>query len=503
MAIKNQFVVSLSTLKAGEELRRELLEYQKTFYQTAIQEAGKNDFKAFIFDCNEDPYRSAKLAEMLLMHGISLHRPSADITVNGKTFQAGSGYVVPLIQPQYRLISAIFERRKTFTDSLFYDISAWTMDLAFGVRAEKIKTKNADKNLPGETIEHADFPTGKVDQKSNYAYAIEWEPYPAPALVNQLLRRNIRLKVATKPFRVHDSLTLNRGTVILPVGIQENSADQIFDLLEKYARKYGVTVHGLETGASDEGSWLGSNTFKTLKKPSVLLLTGPGVSSSEAGEVWHLLDQRLDMHVTLVGTTQLSHIKLQPYNVLIMPGGWYNTLGSTAAEKIKTWIRNGGTLIAWKNALRWLAKNKIANLSFKGPVTPDSLQKVAYADIGLVKGAQKINGAIFNTSPDLTHPLLFGYNKDHIPVFRNSTLFLKPTTLYSCPLHYTDKPLLSGYISKENESLLKGTPAVSVTGLGAGKVIAFTDDHNFRAYWFGSNRLIINSIFFGNIIRTK
>ena len=240
-----------------------------------------------------------------------------------------------------------------------------------------------------------------------------------------------------------------------------------------------------------------------LKKPSVLLLTGPGVSSTEAGEVWHLMDQRLDMHVTLVETTLLSRLRLQPYNVLIMPGGWYSSLGPAGAEKIKAWVHNGGTLIAWKSALRWLAKNKLADLHFKTPAKADTSGNITYAKIGLAKGAQRITGAIFNTVVDLTHPLLFGYNRDHIPVFRNSTLFLKPSNPYACPIRYTDKPLLSGYISKENESLLSGTPAVSVTGLGTGKVIAFTDDHNFRAYWYGTSRLTINSIFFGYIIKTE
>lgn len=503
MAIKNQFIVSLSTLKAGYELRKELLEYQRTFYRTAIDDAKSRAFKAFIFGSNEDPYRSAKLAEMLLRHGIILYRPLADITSNGKIFKHGGSYIVPVIQPQYRLVSAIFERRTSFKDSLFYDISAWTMDLAFGLQIEKLNSKNVDKDLVGEMIEQVDFPEGKVDWKSKYAYAIDWRSYKAPALVNQLLKRNIRLKVATQPFKDHTSHTFGRGTIILPLGIQEKSRDEIYDLLEKYAEKYGVSVYALESGVADDGSWLGSNTFKTLRKPSVLLLTGNGVSSYEAGEVWHLLDQRMDIHVTMAETNRLSHIKLDPYTVLVMPGGWYSELGAPDVEKIRHWVKNGGTLIAWKSALKWLAKNKLANLEFVPAPPPDSTGTVPYANMAGVKGAQRIGGAIFNTTVDLTHPLLFGYNSEHIPVFRNSTLFLKMTNPYGHPIRYTDKPLMSGYISKENETLLKNTPAVHISSFGSGKIIAFTDDHNFRAYWFGTNRLTLNAIFFGHLIRTK
>lgn len=500
-AIKNQFLVSMSTLRAGIALRTELLNYQREFYKSALEEADKFTFKAFIFGNNDDPYRSAKLAEMLLRHKIILYKPLTDITASQKTFNAGTSYLVPVNQPQQRLINAIFERRTTFTDSLFYDISAWTMDLAFGLQIEKLNSKNMD--VIGEVLEQVKYPEGGAHVKSSYAYVIDWHPYLAPALVYQLLKRDIRLKVATKPFTDYNSRSYDRGTILLPLGIQEQSGDDIYELLEKYSAKYGVRVHALESGFSGKGMDLGSHLFEPLQKPNVMLLTGYGVSSYEAGEVWHLLDQRMDIHVTLAEISELSHIKIASYNVLIMPGGWYGSLGSTGVEKIREWVKNGGTLIAWKGALNWLQKNKLADIEFVR-LKEDSTKTIAYSNMDKIRGAQRIGGAIFNTTADLTHPLLFGYSNTHIPVFRNSTLFLKTSgNPYAHPLRYTDKPLLSGYISKENEALLKDTPAVYIAGCGSGKVIAFTDDNNFRAFWYGTNRLTINAIFFGNIIRTK
>jgi uncharacterized membrane protein len=289
----------------------------------------------------------------------------------------------------------------------------------------------------------------------------------------------------------------------LPVGIQDKSGDIIFDLLEKYAVKYGVQVHALQSGSTTIGPDLGSKSFIQLPKLHIMLLTGSGVSSYEAGEVWHLLDQRLDIHVTMAETIRLKHINITPYNVIIMPNGSYSSLNSTAVEKIKEWVKNGGTLIGWKQTLKWLKKNQLADIEFIKPEI-DTVKMISYADMDKVKGAQRIGGAIFNTNADLTHPLLYGYNTPHIPVFRNSTLMIKASrNQYANPIRYTDKPLLSGYISKQNEDRLKNTPTIYISGYGSGKIIAFTDDNNFRAFWYGTNRLTINSIFFGSIIKTK
>jgi hypothetical protein len=36
--------------------------------------------------------------------------------------------------------------------------------------------------------------------------------------------------------------------------------------------------------------------------------------------------------------------------------------------------------------------------------------------------------------------------------------------------------------------------------MGRGKVINMADNTNFRAFWYGTNKLFANAIFFGNII---
>jgi len=129
----------------------------------------------------------------------------------------------------------------------------------------------------------------------------------------------------------------------------------------------------------------------------------------------------------------------------------------------------------------------------------DTITDVSFENKSLKLGAQYIGGAIFEADIDRSHPINFGYKNDKIALFRNSTLFIKADKKsYNNPIQYTSNPLLSGYISKENAKVIKNTVPFKVQKLGKGRVIVFTDNTNFRAFWFGTNKLLMNAIFFGD-----
>ena len=52
---------------------------------------------------------------------------------NDNDFEKGAAFIVSLNQPQHSLIRGIFDKTLEYKDSLFYDITAWTMPLAFGL----------------------------------------------------------------------------------------------------------------------------------------------------------------------------------------------------------------------------------------------------------------------------------------------------------------------------------------------------------------------------------
>lgn len=485
--IKNQFTAALSTLEAAKNMRKELLEYQYNFFKNARAEGKKESTKAILFGDEKDAAKTYHLAEILKRHHITIHDLESDVEINGKRFKKGYSYLVPKNQKNTRLINAMFEKRTTFQDSLFYDISAWTFPLAFNLDYEDTTTKNAGNEV--KTLQHK---SGGVINKSDYAYLFEWHEYYAPKLLNAILSNGLRAKVSMKQFKSNGK-AYDYGTIMIPAKNQKLSSDEIYDVLNKAAQESHLLIDAVSTGLND-GIDLGSNNFSSLKKPQVALLVGSGMSSYDAGEIWHALDTRYDITVTKLDTKNFRRADLSRYNAIIMVNS-NSALDDNGAKKLKSWIENGGTLIAYRNALKWLNNKKLFKIDFK--TNPLTAKNVSFEQRRNFRGAQVIGGAIFEAELDRSHPINFGYKNDKLALFRNTSLFVKPDkNSYNNPIQYTENPLLSGYISKQNLDSLSQTVPLKIRGLGRGSIIGFTDNTNFRAFWYGTNKLLMNAIFF-------
>lgn len=500
--IRNQFTANLSSYQAAKEMRVELNQWMKDFYTEIKNETTADVNKAYIFGAKEDEARSFHLADLILQHDIKVFALKEDITVNGKQFKKESSYIVPADQPQYRLIKAMFETRTTFQDSLFYDISAWTYPMAFHLDFMALNSKilnlasvsQIDKNNFGLT------PGKVVGQPGAYQYALEWTDYYAPKAAYQLLKAGFLVRVANAEFSTAEGKTFGRGTLLIDKGESGMDNQAFFAKLQEIAQGSHVDIHALTTGYT-AGANLGSTFMAPLKTPTIALLVDGGVDSGEAGEIWHLLDQRMKMPVTLLPLDALSSTNLSRYNVILMADGSYSRLGQAGAAAIKNWVSQGNTLLAKGGALRWLAQNEIGNFTFRDVDNEEKGLQKSYADFENATGSKQTFGAIFKANLDTTHPIGYGYKEKEIYTFRNDNFFLEPSTNpYANPLVYTANPLASGYLHPSNLPGVKESAVIRVSGQGRGRIIGFADNPNFRAFWFGTNKLFMNSIFFGQVI---
>lgn len=486
-AIRNQFTAALSTLDAAKNMREDILKYQHDFYKNARSEAAKQASKAIVFGDEKDAAKTYHLAEILKRHKIKFNEVKQDFTANGKRFKKGYSYIIPKNQKNTRLINAMFEKRTKFQDSLFYDISAWTFPLAFNLDyAEGVSTSNA-----GSEVTDLQFKSGIVSGQSNYAYLMEWHEYYTPKVLNKLLNKNIRAKVAMKQFSLNGK-KYDYGTILIPVQNQNMLSQELHALLKHLAREGHVQIDAVSTGLT-QGIDLGSNHFRALQKPKIALLVGDGISSYDAGEIWHLFDTRYDITVTKLDTKTIGRADLSRYNTIIMPNA--RSLSESNTKKIKTWVENGGTIIGYRNTVKWFNTKELAKLEFKKVEVP--AKNVTFEERRDFRGAQVIGGAIFEAEIDRSHPINFGYKNNKIALFRNTTIFMKPDkNSYNNPIQYTKRPILAGYISKPNLDSIGSTVPLQIKPLGKGKVVAFTDNTNFRAFWYGTNKLLMNAIFF-------
>jgi hypothetical protein len=497
-AIRNQLTGALSTINTAYRLRKDFLSYQRDYYITALNEARKSQKKAYVFGSEYDRNMTYNMAKLLNTHGIVSYSLGKDITAGGKSFKVKNAFIVPLDQPQYRLIESIFEVRKTFADSIFYDVSAWNIPMAYNLPFEAIDAKSFTSDLKGEQFSGSLKPKGSFTASNGtYAYALPWSDYYSPAALYKLLANNITVKTATAPIQTRQSGVLERGTLIIPLGTVNNK-EEVEKTLKEISARYGIDVIALGTGDNIKYD-LGSPTLVKLEKPKIIVLTEEGVNGISAGQLWHLFDTRYDMPVTLLPVKSLSSENLYNYNTLILPDGNYR-FDDNMVQKIRTWVSSGNTIIGLERASQWLASAKFANVEF---VPAKNIKAESYESSILSEAAQEVPGTIFEESLDLTHPLSFGFRDSRIPVYKDNSIIQKTGELnpLSYPAKYTENPLLSGYSPKGFGKSIAGTPSLGVFPLQQGRVVLLYNNPVFRGYWRGSNRFLANAIFFSRAVK--
>ena len=490
--IRNQFTTALSTIEAAKEMRVKILRYQQDFFKNVGLMSAISRTKALIFGDKKDAAKTWHLAEILQRHKIKFHELSNDISFDGKSYKKGYSYIVPMNQKNQNLIKAMFEKRTTFSDSLFYDISAWTFPLAFNLDYSESRSLK----IAGKEVVSLTPLSGKIDSQSNYAYLFEWNEYYTPKALNKILNKGIRAKVAKQPFSL-DGKNYGYGTIMVPVQNQVLAASELYDLLYKVAQESKIEITAANTGLT-KGIDLGSNSFSPLGKQRVAMLVGSGIDAHGAGEIWHLFDTRYDMKITKIDIAYFNSVDLSKYTDLIIPN-MGSSLSKDRTKKLKEWVEAGGTLIGYQKTINWLNKNELIKLRLR----KDTLigKDISFGQKNDFKGAQNTGGAIFEAKLDLSHPINFGYKDDRLPFFRNTNIYIEPDkNSYNNPIQYTNNPLLSGYISEENLALLKNSVPFQVQHIGKGRIIVFTDNTNFRAFWYGTNKLLMNAIFFGKLM---
>lgn len=490
--IRNQLTAGLSTLKAANALKTQLLDYQREFYQSARNEGAKQKTKAFIFGNTKDISATYRLAEVLLRHKIDVYRVNKTLTKQGKVFPQENSFIVPLTQKKQRLVKAIFNTQTRFKDSLFYDVSAWTLPHAFDVNSVKVNTLN----LKGKPLEKNAAPAIKKIEKATYAYLFEGHGYYTPKAIYAILDRGVRIKVAMKPFTL-EGKKYDYGSLMIPVTNQLIDQEELYALMQEVAKSSQIKVSSVRTGLT-KGIDLGSRNFETIKKPKVAVLVGDGVRSYDAGEIWHLMDTQYQIPVTKLDVKSMGYRNLKEYTHIVMPS-YSGKLLNDHKDQLDDWVKTGGTLILYREAIRWANQQELIKETFK---SNDLVAKgVSFENRSKFSGAQAIGGAIFNAKIDRSHPINFGIENDHLALFRNTKLFMNPEeNSYDNPIQYTDKPLLSGYISEEQMKLLKNSVPFKVKSKGKGTILLMTDNTNFRAFWLGTQQLYANMLFYADFM---
>ncbi|SEK40129.1 M14 family zinc carboxypeptidase [Parapedobacter koreensis] len=503
--VRNQLLTGLATVKGAIAEKAGLFNLQKDFFRTALDEARAHKTKSYIFGDEHDESLTQKLVDLLLRHRITVFELGSDQTIDGKSFKQGSAYVVPAVQPQFRLVHSIFEETPPIQDSVFYGSTSYSIIHAYGLKY----AKSASAVSPGNRVSNVKtIPGAVVGDKSNYAYLLGWTEYTAPRALYALLEKGVFVKAAFKPFTsstAEGPISFGYGSLVIPVAGQTFNGDSLYRAITAVASEAGLKFYSVSTGFNVEGIDLGSNNIQTLQKPHVALVLGQGINSAQAGQVWYLLNEHLKLPVVKIDPTNIPRANLSKYTTLILTGGSYNGLwDKETTERIKSWVNNGGTLIAFQTAAEWAIANGIVREKVYRDTTrgrDPQTGRLDYATRSEATAPDRLSGNIFSADIDITHPVAFGLQKRKLFVnIDGSTILLPSADRFSTVAQFDSEPWVNGYISKQILDPFRDKAYILASSAGQGSVVLFSDDPTYRKYWYGTDRLLINSIFFGNHI---
>ena len=500
--IRTQYRTSLEMIRAGLEMKGELLQYQREFSRETAELAAEDDIRAYVFSSPGDDARAYHAIDILNRHQIQVNRLAEDVVIDDMLYPAEDSYIVRTGQPQYRMVKALFEMITEFEDETFYDVSAWTLPLAFDFDFSPLSARELRGNLLGELIS-AEFPAVPAPTTASYAYLFDWSNYYAPRALYRLIDAGVLPKVATQPITIYsngETVSLPAGAILVPLGWQggDLSDNEIHALMGMIAEENGIEVYPVDSGRTPQtGMDLGSRNFASIPLPKVLLLVGEGVASYDAGEVWHHLDARMDIPVHMVDKRDLDGLDLHKYTHLILVGGNHSDLESVK-DNIDDWVLNGGTLVGIRQGARWAHDNILyQSASVSSSDHNSEIERFDYSEKNGIEAQDVIGGAIFAGDLDITHPIGFGIANRNIASQRNTLIaFDPPENPWATLIEIPENALLSGFASSENQEALAGKAMAIAERRGRGSIILFADNPNFRAYFFGTNKLFTNSLFF-------
>jgi hypothetical protein len=493
--IRNQFIATLSSLEAAREMRTDLLRHQRDFYASVNDWADDLAHEAWLVEKVGTDGRAEDLARLLATHEIRSYENATSVEADGKRFSPGEALVVPLRQPQGRLLESLMERVTSFRDSVFYDVSAWTLPLAYDVPAHPI-SGSAARAVGNVSLPETETAPG-VPGPSNVGWLLPWGSEAAARSLARWLDAGLEARVIMRPFSIDsggEEAEFPPGTLLLAPRRDRQfvSYADLQPILGTIRSESGSFPVPLGSAATPVGPDLGGPAAQLVLRRDVAILTGGRLSSSRAGEIWHLLDRETGIPVSLLDEERLPDLDLDRYDVIIAAGG---SAGATAADALKDWVDQGGTLIALGTSAGWAAESGLIEREERLFDVDSLVTGTAWADLGVARGTHSIAGTILDGRFDDSHPLAFGIG-DRLPLFVTSGRFFSPPERGAVATFHKE-PRLSGWLSDARLSQVSGASAVSVERIGRGRVIAIHAYPAFRGYWKGGSRLIWNGVFFG------
>ena len=455
-------------------------------------------YKSYVL--NGHPDKIASLAALLDRHEIQYGFGSGG-SVSGFSYSKnGSGsisaqgaLVVSTNQPKGKMVKALFDPDTKLSTPLTYDITAWSIPHAYGLDCvASTSLVSANGTAPYTRI---------INQVVSGVpgYIAKWNSMKDAAFLSDLLANDIRVRFSEKDLSFTGQ-TFDKGSLVITKSDNRSNPD-FHAQVTNIANKHGRELFASPTSFSDNGTDFGSPDIKLVPKNRIAVLKGDGTSSLSYGAIWHYFETQLNYPITSIDTGDFNIDALANFDILVMPSGWYGRLiNDSSLDGLKSWIRDGGKVIAIGRAASafngkdgfGLASNEDEN----GDDDQANLTPYGEREQDYVKNM--ITGAIYQVKIDNTHPMAFGYDKDYFSLKLGSSSYKLLESGFNVG-HIGDEPVsVSGFSGEDAKAGLKNSLVFGEQRMGSGSVIYMVDEVLFRSFWENGKLFFANSLFFVN-----
>ena len=491
--VKHHTTTGISTVEIASKNASKLnAEFKKFFNNSALK------YKSYILSGNEDKIDALK--SLLDRHEIKYGNASSSkvtghkysTNANGSMNATSKDLVISTNQAKGKMVKALFEPNAKLSDSLTYDITAWSLPYAYGLEtvasASLVSTTNNVTKNSVAPLENA------------YGYVSDWNSLKDAKFLTTLLGENIKVRFTHEPFAQNGN-TFERGSLII---LQRDNTHitNFTSVLNDIVAKKQQSLTPIRTGFSDVFPDMGSSSVRLIVKPKVAMISGDATSSLSYGATWHFFEQQLHYPVTSINSEDFNRVNLDDYNVLILPSGNYRSmLNDSGMTKLQTWIRAGGKVIAIDRALSSFAGKDGFGLKYnesKDDEKDEDNNLIPYADRRREYAKQMITGAIFKTKVDNTHPMAYGYTSEYFTLKLGATSYSLLDGGSNVAHIGSTVTKVSGFAGVEALPKLKNSLVFGEDRMGRGSIIYMVDNTLFRSFWENGKLFFVNAIFFAN-----
>lgn len=505
--IDGHFTASMATIKVSYENREKLIsEFNKYFDESAKDPSFR--YKSIIIKGSNEKSNLKGLLQLLDANqvrysyagNVGKKYKGFDYGLNkdGETTIEKGDILISAYQPQSHWVEVLFEPDTRASDSLSYDLTAWSLPYVYNLKAHALTEKISADTGQVKTEKNVN----SRGESSTYAYIANFTGFDELQLFASLHMKDLKLRYAMNPFEL-DGKSYSRGSLIIARGDNKHLKGNFDKLVTDAANECNVKIVPVTTGLVETGKDFGSRYSPLIKKKEVALICGEGTSSTAVGEIWYFFEKELKYPITMINTGNADRVDYSKYDVLILTSGTYLKLKDTIID----YVKRGGRVISFENAISVFSGEKSTSLAkaiekrsaelkaTEKKITSDDttlLRKYEYETERRYTLSERSASSIYKVKLDDTHPYAYGMGKEWYIMKRSDAYpFLEKGNNIG---YILEKEPLAGFAGFKYKDKIKNTLVIGSERIGSGEVIYISDDPYFRAFWKSGRVLLGNCV---------